>query len=234
MEELVFDHVERADPLAKSVIQRITEAIVTGHLVSGEKLVETKLAENLGVSRGPVREALRRLEEIGLVEKFPYRGAFVSALTRQDVEELHNVREPLEGLGARLLAEQQDAEAIARLKSILTQMGEADIASDRSRMIDLDTAFHDNLIRLTEHKLLCEVWQIVRLRLHRFLYLKRQRLYRSPEEAVAIHKPIVDAIANGHPEQAEQEARKHVITARRNLDIASLEMVMSDSNEIGD
>ena len=111
-------------------------------------------------------------------------------------------------------------------------MGDADITSDRSRMIDLDIAFHDALIRLTEHKLLCELWQIVRLRLHRFLYLKRQRLYRSPEEAVAIHKPIVDAITNGNPEQAEQKARKHVIIARRNLDISNLEITTSDSDKI--
>jgi DNA-binding GntR family transcriptional regulator len=209
--------VERADLLVESVLQKITEAIVTNRLRPGEKLVETRLGEQLGVSRGPVREAFRRLEQMGLVEKIPYRGAFVSALTQQDAEELHNVREPLEGLATRLLAERRDPHAIAKLESILTEMSQGDISSDQSRMIELDVDFHNALIELTEHKLLHEIWQIVSVRLRRFLYLKRQRLYRTPVEAVQIHKPIVRAIAAGEAEQAELEARRHVMKARQNI-----------------
>lgn len=217
MDENTLVQVERADLLVESVLQTIIDAIVTNRLRPGEKLVETKLGDQLGVSRGPVREAFRRLEQMGLVEKIPYRGAFVSALTRQDVEELHNVREPLEGLAARLLAERRDPQVIATLESILTEMSQSEIANDRGRMIALDVDFHNALIESTEHKLLYEIWQIVSVRLRRFLYLKRERLYRNPAEAVQIHEPIMRAIAAGEAEQAELEARRHVLQARQDI-----------------
>jgi DNA-binding GntR family transcriptional regulator len=217
MEESTLVQVERADFLAESVLQEIIEAIVTNRLRPGEKLVETRLADQLGVSRGPVREAFRRMEQMGLVEKFPYRGAFVSALTKQDVEELHTVRESLECLAAQLLAERRDPQAIEKLESIVSEMGQADISSDRRQMIALDVDFHNALIELTEHKLLYEIWQIVGVRLRRFLYLKGERLYRTPAEAVKIHEPILKAIAAGEVKQAELEARRHVALARQNI-----------------
>lgn len=229
---ITLSQIERADPLVERVLQKITETIVTNRLRPGAKLVETQLGEQLGVSRGPVREAFRRLEQMGLVEKIPYRGAFVSALTRQDVEELHNVREPLEGLAARLLAKRRDPQTIAKLESILNEMGQGDISNDHSRMIELDLNFHNTLIELTEHKLLRETWQIVSVRLRRFLYLKRQWLYRTPVEAAQIHKPIMRAIAAGEVEQAEVEARRHVVQARQNINFEDTLMQESPEPEV--
>ena len=231
MDKNALAQVERADLLVESVLQKITEAIVTNRLRPGEKLVETQLGEQLGVSRGPVREAFRRLEQMGLVEKIPYRGAFVSALTQQDVEELHNVREPLEGLAARLLAERRDPQIIAKLEAILNEMSRGDISSDQGRMIELDVDFHNALIELTEHKLLYEIWQTVSVRLRRFLYLKRERLYRTPLEAVQIHVPIMRAIAAGEAEQAELEARRHVAQARQNINFEESQIPESPEAE---
>jgi DNA-binding GntR family transcriptional regulator len=100
----------------------MTTAIVTGTLASGDKLVETRLGEQLGVSRGPIREAFRRLEQMGLVEKIPYRGTFVTTLTDNDINELNTVRMPLEGIAARILAERNDTQAVERLRAILNTM----------------------------------------------------------------------------------------------------------------
>jgi DNA-binding GntR family transcriptional regulator len=205
-----FEKIERTDPLAERVLQQITDAIVTGRLRPGDKIVETRLGEQLGVSRGPVREAIRHLEQMGLVEKVPYRGTFVSRLTQRDIEELHKMRELLEGLAARLLAERGDPQAVAKLQAILDEMRQAAISGEPSRMIALDADFHDTLIELSEHKLLREVWRIVSGRLRRFLVLRRHRLYSTLEEAVQLHESVVWAIAAGDAEQAEAKTRHHV------------------------
>ena len=217
MTQKVFEQIVRADPLVEVVIQQITHAIVTGRLQPGDKLVEVQMGKQLGVSRAPLREAFQRLEQIGLVEKIPNRGTFVSTLTERDIKELHNVRELLEGLAARLLAQRCDPQAIASLESILEAMRQAAAEDDQSRMITLDADFHDALIELSDHSLLRELWVVIGLRLRRFLLLKRQRLYLSLADAAPIHEPIVRAIAAGDAVRAEAEARKHVLNAAQNL-----------------
>lgn len=104
MQTGILKQVERSDPLVEVVLRQIADGIIAGHLRPGDKLVEAKLGEQLGVSSGPVREAFRRLEQMGLVKKIPNRGAFVSTLTERDSVELHIVRELIEGLAARQLA----------------------------------------------------------------------------------------------------------------------------------
>ena len=217
MENDNFTRIERPDPLVEVVVQQIANGIVTGNLRSGDKLVETKLGEQLGVSRGPVREAFHRLEKMGLVERIPNRGAFVSTLTERDIEELYSVRELIEGLGARLIATRRDPQAIARLQTLLEEMRQCAAAGDQKRMITVDADFHDALVKLSDHKLLGEIWAIVNVRLRRFLLLKRQRLYRTLGEAAPLHAPIVEAIVAGDPGRAETEARHHVVEAGRGV-----------------
>jgi DNA-binding GntR family transcriptional regulator len=174
-------------------------------------LVEAAIGEQLGVSRSPVREAFHELEQLGLVEKIPYRGVFVSALTRDDVRELYTIREPLEGLAARLLAERNDKDAAAELQLILDGMAEAVATSDQRRVTELNADFHDTLISLTGHQLLQEIWPIVGSRMRRFLFLSEPRSDMALREVVALHEPIVEAVAAGDPERAEAEARQHVV-----------------------
>lgn len=207
--------IQRPDPLAEVDVQQLANGIIAGNLRSGDKLVETKLGEQLGVSRGPVREAFRRLEQIGLVEKIPNRGAFVSTLTERDIEELYSVRELIEGLAARLLATRRDPQAIARLEAVLKEMRECAEAGNQKRMITVDADFHDALVKLSDHKLLSEIWEIVNVRLRRFLLLKRKRLYRTLAEAAPMHEPIVKAIAAGDLDRAEVESHRHVVEAGR-------------------
>ncbi len=207
----VLDPIERDDPLVERVLVQVTSAIVTGVLGPGDKLVETRLGEQLGVSRGPVREAIRRLEQMGLVEKIPYRGAFVTTLNDGDIEELNTIRKPLEGVAARLLAARHDSVAIAHLRAIVEEMHEVAAVGDAGQLVMLDMDFHDALVRDSGHRLLNEVWPLVSIRLRRFLFLKRQRLYHRLEEAAALHIPIIEAIAAGDPERAELAAERHVV-----------------------
>jgi DNA-binding GntR family transcriptional regulator len=227
MERNGLSYIERGDPLVEIVLEQITDAIVTGRLTPGERLVEARLGDQLGVSRGPVREALRRLEQMGLVEKTPYQGTFVSDLSDQDVEELHGVRVPLEGLAARLAAKRSEPKLLDTLKTILDEMREAGTAGDPGRMVELDMAFHNALIELSGHRLLGELWLTVSIRLHRFLLLKRKRLYDTLGEAAPLHEPIVHAIASGDADQAEAEVLHHLSEAAKYLDY--FEMVRSES-----
>lgn len=205
-----FRQIQR-DPLVETVVQQITNAIVTGSLRAGDKLGETQLGEQLGVSRGPVREAIQRLEQLGLVEKIPYRGAFVSEITPRDIEELHAVREALEGVAARTLTDQQNETAVRALHTIVDEMRRVS-AAEPSQIAMLDADFHDTLVSSTENGLLNELWTVVGVQLRRFLSMKRQQLYY--DQAAALHEPIVLAIAEGDADRAEKAAREHV---RRNL-----------------
>jgi DNA-binding GntR family transcriptional regulator len=212
MTENVLQLIERGD-LVDQVVGEIVDAIVTGQFPPGEKLVEMQIGEQLGVSRGPVREAFRRLEQMGLVVKVPYRGTFVSTLTVDDVRELHDLRAPLEGLAARLVAEKRDPVAVARLAGILENMQETATAGDHTRTITLDADFHDSLIALAGHRLLQELWPTIGVRLRSFLMLKRKRLYQTPREAAALHEPILQAIVAGDGPAAERAAYQHAIEA---------------------
>lgn len=213
MNENTFDQIERSDSLVDRVLERVVDAIVTGRLHPGDKLIEVQVAEQLGVSRGPVREAIRRLEQMGLVEKIPYRGAFVSQLTRRDIEELQSVRGALEGLAARILAERRDPSVISALEALLDEMRKAADDADGSQIIELDTQFHNTLVAAADHHLLNEIWETVNVQLRRFLFLRRQRLYATLDQAAQIHEPIVQAIVEGNPEHAEAGVREHIKAA---------------------
>ena len=212
--EVVCGQVDRRS-LVASVLLRITDDIVAGRLMPGDRIVEERMAEQLGVSRNPVRDALHRLEQMGLIEKVPYRGSFVATLTAEDIQELHVVRSPLEGLAAEILAEQRDPAALARLAAILAEMRQAAAAGDQAKIVALDVDFHDALIHLTGNKLLREVWSTVNLKLRRFILLKRQRMYATLEEAVAIHQVILEAITSGSADRAAAEVRSHIDQAGR-------------------
>lgn len=218
----VFDSLNTVDrPTSADLVQNVvSSAIVRGELRPGDPLVETELANRLGVSRGPIREALGQLERMGLVEKIPYKGSFVSHLTEDDVRELYTVRTRLEGLAARRIAERGDAESAARLDAILDRMRQAAEEEEFAKLVDIDLLFHKTLCELSEHKLLGQIWENhLGVSLKRFLFLKQNRLYTHPREAVLLHQPIVDAIRSGDPDRAEAAATHHVIEAgKRTLD----------------
>lgn len=213
----MFSEIERGESLVEIILQRVTDAIVSGEIGPDEKLIEARLAQDLGVSRGPIREAVCRLEQMGLVEKVPYMGTFVRGVSRKDIEDLYEVRAELEGLAARKLATAKDSQHVVELQAILQEMEKAMKAERPSQLFLQDAAFHDALIYMTENKLLGEIWNLVGTQLRRIILLKRDRPYRSLEEIIAIHAPIVEAIASGDPQCAEAEARQHVETSYENF-----------------
>jgi len=210
MKNRTFDRINKPELLVESVVEQISTAIMGGVLQPGDKLVEERLAKQMGISRVPVREALSQLELLGLVEKIPYGGTFVSQLTEKDVIELQIMRVALETLAARLLAQKRNPQAVKRLRDIVEEMKLSASNNDRQKMVELDAEFHDALIGLTDNKLLIDVWALVSLKMRRFMFLKRHHAHGTIEAVVLPHKSIVEKIEAGDVEGSVQAVQDHL------------------------
>src|SRR5260370_38119604 len=139
------------DSLSKVVREQIRGLILGGKLAPGERLVEDKLSAELGVSRVPVREALRSLAAEGLVRLLPRRGATVAEITPEIVAELVEVRALLEGLNARLAAQRHDPEIVAQLRDTLARGNEAATSGTRAELARLNPEFRDRRAEASRH-----------------------------------------------------------------------------------
>jgi DNA-binding GntR family transcriptional regulator len=152
--------------LADEVADRVRDAIFDGVYPPGAQLREVELSEALDVSRGPVREALLRLEREGLVRSEWHRGATVTTLSPQDVSELDSLRGALEQLAVRQVVEGATDEDLAAVEQAARRM---DRAEDEHEMVRLDIAFHDTVYAAARHQRLEQAWQAIRSQVHLFL-----------------------------------------------------------------
>ncbi|WP_188189404.1 GntR family transcriptional regulator [Nonomuraea sp. SYSU D8015] len=152
--------------LAEEVADRIRDAVFSGAYAPGAQLREVELAEALDVSRGPVREALLRLEREGLVRSAWHRGATVTTLTAQDVAELHSLRGALEHLAVQQAVTYASDEEIAAIEQTVNRMEQA---ADEHEMVRCDIAFHDAVYAAARHRRLEEAWQALRSQVYLFL-----------------------------------------------------------------
>ena len=152
--------------LADEVADRIRDAIFDGVYPPGGQLREVELSVALGVSRGPVREALLRLEREGLVRSEWHRGTTVTALSEQDVAELDTLRAALEQLAVRLVIDHAPDSALAAIDDVVRRM---DRAADEHEMVRCDLDFHDAVYAAAGHRRLREAWQAIRSQVHLFL-----------------------------------------------------------------
>ncbi|RSD20800.1 GntR family transcriptional regulator [Amycolatopsis eburnea] len=150
--------------LADEVADRIRDAIFDGGYAPGSQLREVELAEALGVSRGPVREALLKLEREGLVRGEWHRGTTVTALSDEDVAELDSLRAALEQLAVALVVER--GPDLAEIDAVVARM---ERAADEHEMVRCDLAFHDAVYAAAGHRRLREAWEAIRSQVHLFL-----------------------------------------------------------------
>lgn len=203
--------IGRSDVLAEAIVQQIMNLIITNVLQPNDQLSEVALATQFGVSRIPVREALRKLENYGLVYKEPYQPAKVSSMTDDDLESLHMVRLLIEPQSAKHLAINGTAEDLAVLSGILSDMEITAKQNQKREMIQLDLKLHTSLVTLNNNSLLNEMWSLASIRLHRFLLFKRRRIYPDLEDAVNQHRPLIEAILTRRGEDAEALVRTHLM-----------------------
>lgn len=208
--ENVFTEIPRKESVVHDVVQQVTAAIVNGHLEPGDQLVEERMAEQFGVSRAPIREALHQLQVLGLVEKRPYRGAFVSTIDEREVMELQELRVVLEDMAVRLCAANPSDDAISTLETIVDNMAQVAGKGDRRQILVYDADFHDAIVQYSGNQLLADVWDLVSVKMRRFLYLKRHHTHERIEDVVTAHAAILDAIKIGDPDQASNALQAHL------------------------
>jgi len=199
--------------IAEQVADELRAAIHSGELAPGERLVERKLADRLGVSHIPVREALTRLAEERLITREPRRGARVAQLSAQDLQEISSLRIVLEQFMAIRVQERWNEESAARLGAIIEAMADA-APGDIDEVLRQDRLFHETLADLAEHRFLDELSGQLRGRITGFLHAANAALDPAEqEEHVRSHQQIVDAIASGDPERAQSVIAAHVTRA---------------------
>ena len=198
-------------PLTTLVVEALRERILGGTMAPGERLVEGRLSQELGVSRMPVREALRQLAAEGLVTIEPRRGASVTSINPDQVRELVEVRATLEGLNAKLAARRHDPEKIAELERILregTELAASD--GDLATMMRLNQRFHDALGNIAANSVLRDIMRSLRDRTAvLFAPLNRERGRQNWDE----HAAILRAVIKGDAELAALLAARHVYSA---------------------
>jgi DNA-binding GntR family transcriptional regulator len=193
--------------LSKLAIDELRRAILTGRLKPGDRLVEDRLSEEMGVSRVPIREALRALASEGLVDVQPRRGASVAEFSSEVARDLVEVRAVLEGLNARLAARHHQPEIIALLREVLAEGNRAAQSSNVDDLVRLNGEFHDKLVEAGRNSIL---WDIMRtLRERTSLVFATNTAGRAKQDWDE-HSRILAAVIEGDEELAALLATRHV------------------------
>ncbi|MBC8447458.1 MAG: GntR family transcriptional regulator [Chloroflexi bacterium] len=201
--------------LADEVTERLRQAILSGQLAPGQKLRENVLAESMSVSRGPIREALRRLEREGLVIRRHNRSAFVARLSRHDLDEVYSLRLALERLAVQLAIRNSAAkEEVAEMQATIDTMAayiERGITEQEAA--ELDMRFHDALYRASHHQRLQDSWATLRPQVHILLLSRNVADPDFRDQAVGGHQEVLDAIRNGDEARATAIIEQHLQAA---------------------
>lgn len=184
------------------------EEILSGRRAPGDRLVETRIAQEYGVSQAPVREALRDLEMFGFIVSSPFRGAMVRQSSTDDLLHIYPIRAVLEGLAARDAATRMDAATLKKLEKQLQVMRRAAARGDSRAAVEADFAFHLIIVEASGNWLLKQFWERMRLATTTFLTVSKS--HHSLSEIVERHTPVLDALRAGDPEEAERAMRRHI------------------------
>ncbi|MEV1017212.1 GntR family transcriptional regulator [Micromonospora sp. NPDC049801] len=189
--------------LVDLAVARLTREILSGRSDPGERLVEEQLTRRLGISRAPLREALRLLAQQGLVEHVPRRGVRVATLSDRDVRELYELRDVLERFAVRAGIPVGRESDLAGLRATLDEMREATRAGDRMAVAESHRAFHVALVALAGNRQLSAVYGsiLVKLQLYMAINLRREAEVAQPLDGVHRHGRLFEAVAGGDPEE---------------------------------
>lgn len=211
MELKNLGELERSN-LATDIAERLRESIVRGEIPPGTHLIETEMARNLGVSRGPLREALRILETEDLLESSPGHGSFVPQISSRDIHEVYSLRCILEEEAIRLATENRKTEDLNRLQETLKDMFKAANADDTSRVTDLDYKFHQQIWEMADHTRLKNVLESITTRIRMYLAVQTQ-LYDDLAVGISDHELLLNALRNRDSEAGVQVLRNHLQVA---------------------
>lgn len=199
----------KVETVGDQVLEHIRDAILSGRLAAGTRIDQRALTDELGVSIIPVRESLRQLEAEGLIEKRPYRGAFVAELSLTELMDIYVTREALEELAARIAVQRMTGDVLRNLESLIAEMENATALGDRGALFDLNGTFHFTLYTASQNTILCQLieslWERSTVYRRRFTFMPERAA-----QALAEHKQILDACRRGDADAAGRAVRVNV------------------------
>ena len=203
-----MDRPLRRTTLRDELRERLVERILDGTYGPGERIVESQVATEFGTSQAPVREALRELEAMRLVETWPHRGARVREVTAEELGQIYPVRAALEELAGREAAVRMSAGQLAALAGELAGMRRAAEAQDLHAQLLHDVRFHEIIVEASGNQVLIEVWRSLRVEARTLISVIRAD---SDLRLIAeLHRPVLQALRSRDPELAGKEMRAHI------------------------
>lgn len=193
--------------LREQVKELLLERILNGAYRPGDRLVETRIAQELGTSQAPVREALRDLEVLRFVESEPFRGARVREVSAAELAEIYPVRAALEELAAREAAVRLDG-AVGELADELAGMREAADRGDLHALVEHDVSFHRLIVEASGNGILLDVWTSLRVEARTIITALKTGI--DHHELAETHEPLLSALAEREPERAGSAVRRHI------------------------
>ena len=198
-------------PLREIVFESLRDAIISGVLEPGERLMEIQLAQEMGVSRTPVREAIRKLELENFIIMIPRRGAYVAGVSLKDVADVFEIRSALEGLAAGLAAERITEDELEQMERTLFYRA-AEGEQDIEQFVKSDTDFHALVYKASRNERLIQILENLREQIQRFRATSLAVPGRN-KLAIEEHRMIVEALRSHNIEEAQSLAMAHIVTA---------------------
>lgn len=214
MDSLTKINLDNYKPLRDVVFENLRTAILEGNLKAGQRLMEVQLAEQLGVSRTPIREAIRKLELEGLVVMLPRKGAYVANMSFKDLIDVLEIRASLEGLAASLSTERRREEDIVELERVAKEFEASVREADIDKVLKKDVEFHEKIFSMANNKKLYQLITSLWEQVHRFrvTYVSN---YNASLSLVEEHNRILGAIKSGDCELAKKYATEHIELAEQ-------------------
>ena len=197
--------------LREQIRELLLERILKGELQSGDRIVELQIAQELGTSQAPVREALRELQSLGFVEHEPYRGTRVRRITEEELAEIYPVRAALEELAAQEAASRLDGK-VEELEREFEAMREAADRDDLQDLATHDATFHRLIVEAAGNKVLLDTWRTLRVEAR--VVITALKTDVDLQELAELHRPLLEALREGSPEKAGGALRQHFETLR--------------------
>jgi DNA-binding GntR family transcriptional regulator len=202
--------------LEDQVLERLREAILEGVFPPGSQLNQVQAAAQFGVSRGPVRAAVNKLEKEGLVRNVPHHGTFVTPLDKKTVRDLYSVRAVLEAYGVRLAVAHCTPEDIEELCEIVDEMRAAAGEGDIEKVVRLDFEVHEFFIQLSDNSFLLQTWSTIKVQVRRVLAF-RHRSYPDIQDIADSHLPFIKLMRQKNADEAARVMEAHIHDALHDL-----------------
>ncbi len=222
--------LQPAPPMADRIAEALRDAIIAGTLEPGSRVNESEIAARYRISRSPVREALRLLQQEGLVAMEPRRGAFVKRLTPQEVVDVYDVKSMLEGRATALATRRMAAADLERLAACVARMEREVAAGDMTAYAESTRQFHEVIVRGSGNATLASIYQGLERKIHWLRTLSLSRPGRV-EVSLADHRAILDAMRRRDAAHAEAIAHAHIEQASQDL-LPRLERMAGDARRL--